>query len=547
MGSLVRRLPYPRWVAGLALLILGATVRPAPAGAQITFIQDVGTAGLATTGTTMTVTVPAAGVSVDDTLFVAVALDPTAGPVTCTDTGGNLYAVDADVQNGDTGSGVRAIVFSALIETPLDPGDTITVTHPAVAARTMTVHEFAGVSLADQVATDVGGDGAPNSGATGPTEQDDELLFGVIAAETKKTDPFTPGTGFTALVAENSSASGLSSDNVAVRAEYQIVAAPGVYAADATITAHPWAAVLVTYRARACANRIVEPGEQCDDGNLAGGDCCAGTCQFEDATVVCRPAAGVCDVPETCPGDGEICPDDEKSFDECRPAVDDCDLAESCDGISDDCPADEVESDEDGDGVCDLFDLCLSDPDPLQKDGDSDGVGDACDPCTNPEPGSIRRAKLKIAAPTFSGRSKFAFAGMLTVPLDPPLDPTVTGVRLLLQDGDALPVLAVTIPGGPGWRAHPTRRRWRYRIRAGREGIVAIDLTTTRNRPEELHFRILGRNGTYDVAAATLPLQATLILTPPFTATGQCGETLFGDPPGPACKAIGARPVVSCR
>jgi len=44
--------------------------------------------------------------------------------------------------------------------------------------------------------------------------------------------------------------------------------------------------------------------------------------------------------------------------------------------------------DEDGDGVCDLRDLCPGEPDPGQQDSDGDGLGDACDNCpalSNPE------------------------------------------------------------------------------------------------------------------------------------------------------------------
>jgi cysteine-rich repeat protein len=38
-----------------------------------------------------------------------------------------------------------------------------------------------------------------------------------------------------------------------------------------------------------CGNSIHESGEQCDDGNLAGGDCCSSTCQDELSTS-CTPS-----------------------------------------------------------------------------------------------------------------------------------------------------------------------------------------------------------------------------------------------------------------
>lgn len=46
-----------------------------------------------------------------------------------------------------------------------------------------------------------------------------------------------------------------------------------------------------------CGNGIVESGEQCDDGNVASGDCCSASCTFE--------AAG-----SACASDGEVCTDD---------------------------------------------------------------------------------------------------------------------------------------------------------------------------------------------------------------------------------------------
>ena len=46
-----------------------------------------------------------------------------------------------------------------------------------------------------------------------------------------------------------------------------------------------------------CSNGLPDPGEQCDDGNIVGGDCCSSTCQFETGSCddgnVCT-TAGVC-------------------------------------------------------------------------------------------------------------------------------------------------------------------------------------------------------------------------------------------------------------
>ena len=63
-----------------------------------------------------------------------------------------------------------------------------------------------------------------------------------------------------------------------------------------------------------CGNGFLEPGEECDDGNLNDGDCCTATCGYACAEgEFCELAAGACydtraagtcvAVPDTCPAD----------------------------------------------------------------------------------------------------------------------------------------------------------------------------------------------------------------------------------------------------
>jgi len=52
-----------------------------------------------------------------------------------------------------------------------------------------------------------------------------------------------------------------------------------------------------------CGNWIVEPGEQCDDGNTVGGDCCSPTCAAEPAGSSCPGSGDLC-TPGTCNGGG---------------------------------------------------------------------------------------------------------------------------------------------------------------------------------------------------------------------------------------------------
>ncbi|MGH2559311.1 MAG: hypothetical protein ACRDJH_09620 [Thermomicrobiales bacterium] len=72
--------------------------------------------------------------------------------------------------------------------------------------------------------------------------------------------------------------------------------------------------------------------------------CQAGNCTFtpQPATVLCRPAAGICDVDDYCDGVAIVCPPDAFQLPsvECRAAAGICDAAEFCTGTGPDCPPD---------------------------------------------------------------------------------------------------------------------------------------------------------------------------------------------------------------
>src|SRR5262245_27543159 len=133
------------------------------ASAAITFVKQVGANDSKATGTTIAVTVPAAGVATGNRLLVTFAMDPASGPISCGDTRGNVYAVDADVTNGSGTTGVRAVVLSAPVVTALAAGDLITITHPSVEARAMSVSEFSGLGARDRSATATGNSKTPSA------------------------------------------------------------------------------------------------------------------------------------------------------------------------------------------------------------------------------------------------------------------------------------------------------------------------------------------------------------------------------------------------
>src|SRR5207247_2475970 len=82
-----------------------------------------------------------------------------------------------------------------------------------------------------------------------------------------------------------------------------------------------------------------------DDGNPCTIDTCdgAGVCQHPggNAGTVCRPAAGICDVAESCNGIDAACPADAfaPASTVCRAAAGICDVAETCTGSAAECPA----------------------------------------------------------------------------------------------------------------------------------------------------------------------------------------------------------------
>ena len=122
------------------------------------------------------------------------------------------------------------------------------------------------------------------------------------------------------------------------------------------------------------------PGAPCQD--LDPSDCITAACNaggscdqsygIASSSVVCRPAADLCDQPENCDGSSDTCPGDIKYglSQLCRgEAVGGCDVAEYCDGANNACPADAKRDStypcRGATGSCDLAEYC-------------DGTSDLC-------------------------------------------------------------------------------------------------------------------------------------------------------------------------
>jgi len=276
---------------------------------------------------------------------------------------------------------------------------------------------------------------------------------------------------------------------------------------------------------------VCDVAESCDGVHE---DCPADAYQAVGA--VCRPAAGDCDVAETCDGSSVACPPDafQPATAICRASTGACDPAEQCSGTSAACPADVRATDSDGDGVCDLLDNCLTDPNPSQADSDHDGLGDACDPCTNIVPVFATGARIKIGKLNSPGGAVLKMKGRMAVPTTPPIDPANRGVRILLAAQDRS-MLDVIIPGGTGWTVNRAGTAWRYRNPREAHGITMARIRML-SAPGLLRFLVSGRHGTYGVSPAEMPLKGTLVIDSPVARAGQCGELLFtGLAPAPHC------------
>jgi len=98
-----------------------------------------------------------------------------------------------------------------------------------------------------------------------------------------------------------------------------------------------------------CCNSACGGGNpnDCQACSKAAGAPSDGTCGIVAAGTVCRAAADVCDVAETCSGVSTACPSDsfKPAGTVCRDAVDECDVAEACSGNKASCPGDTIAPD----------------------------------------------------------------------------------------------------------------------------------------------------------------------------------------------------------
>jgi cysteine-rich repeat protein len=136
-----------------------------------------------------------------------------------------------------------------------------------------------------------------------------------------------------------------------------------------------------------CGNGILDPSEQCDDGNLDGGDACSPGCTLPSCPDGSVDPGEECDDGNSVDNDG--CARNCK-FPACGNGIEES--GESCDdGNTADCDGCSAgcasEQDADSDLIVDVCDNCPVHYNPSQRDRDDDGIGDSCD-----EPVSVATA-----------------------------------------------------------------------------------------------------------------------------------------------------------
>ena len=210
-------------------------------GSSIRFRRTLGSVTCGTTSST--ITVPAGGVPAGRTLVIRVAIREGATTAyTASDTRGNTYTVDHQFSSAK----IRLATMSTYIATPLQAGDTITVTHPDSKSEAVSVLEFSGISATSRVGSVAGTTGTSTlPSATVATSSQRSVLVGAIG----NIDPVTvtEPTSWNTQVHQQMNCGGLGT--LDTHGAYRRVDTAGTYTYNPTLSASKeWVNVLVAYR-----------------------------------------------------------------------------------------------------------------------------------------------------------------------------------------------------------------------------------------------------------------------------------------------------------
>lgn len=206
----------------------------------------LGTNTSKTTGTTLAITTTNAAPA-GDSIFVALAMDPSAGTVSATDSAGNTYTVIADATNGSGTAGVRLVILAAHGVAAMAAASTITVTHPSAAARAVIAQTFifadTGTKVTGQTAT--GSSTAPSVNVKSPVLH--PLILSAVAVEGPLSDVYTNDATYLAFPTSSAGTdAGGATTNVTVRIAFRAPVDETDYTFAPTLgTSRLWAAAAV--------------------------------------------------------------------------------------------------------------------------------------------------------------------------------------------------------------------------------------------------------------------------------------------------------------
>lgn len=302
---------------------------------------------------------------------------------------------------------------------------------------------------------------------------------------------------------------------------------------------------LVGDSASVCGNGAIEPGEICDDGDVASGDGCSASCAIEtcfrcsgapsacSATDANDPA---CEPAASCPASG-----DPSYADEDGDGRDDtCDRCPGVAGIDDD--------DADHDRIGDACDLCPWDFDLGAQDSDGDGVGDSCDDCEEDQPLVDTRLRLS-GLETAPGDDTMVLRGSFELQSGETLESLVGKLEIEVHDvRDGIAFDSTLRNGNPpqqtGWKATPSAPwAWRYHSVKGKFPKVTAKLRADPDNPGHAQLNVAAHRGSFASLAPELPLR---VIVRRFNGAATCAKIVHAEG-GSSCQQLAGGNGLRCR
>ncbi len=279
--------------------------------------------------------------------------------------------------------------------------------------------------------------------------------------------------------------------------------------------------VEATYFGSTCGNGILDPGEECEDGNFESGDCCSNACQAETGTV-CDAATPQCTL-ALCDSSG-VCVANaapEPAGTACDTDSDQCSTVEACDGAGS-CATTGTDLDCGKCASCDPAQGCVADWPEVKPD---------------PEPGECRRAQSEKALLKnhFENDDKDTFRwkwakGEGFSPIDWGSPTTSTEYTLCVYGQGSSSSRAVlgelTIPPGSGWSTG--QGGFRYKDDVPGVGRLKMELRASASKPQiKVKLRGPGLGYPEDLdAPVTGPVQGGLVKL--MADNGNCWASSMG-------------------